>query len=190
MNHILMIKRLKKQGIPFAPGLSDDEIKRIEETFGFRFPKEIAEFFSYAYPENEYFFDYRDMSEENIQYFLDFQQRIKEMFLFDIEKNEESLQELLSDIAGSCSDHENFKTAVLTALEQSPKLIPFFQHRCFFDGIDGLPIVSFWQPVDTIFYGSDLENYLENEFLVPHGGKLGVISDKIKETGIWYQLIE
>lgn len=191
MNNDLMIKRLKKAGLCFDKGLSDIEIKEIESAFGFRFPKEIASFLSCAYPVGVDFFDYRDMSQKNIDRFCDFQKNIVETFEFDITNNADSLQAMLKELLGEFSDIEVFKKAVMRSLESSPKLIPFYAHRCFFDGMDNMPIISFWQAVDTIFYGSDFKNYLENEFLdTNHRNSLGKISDDIKDTGIWYYIIE
>ena len=56
--------------------------------------------------------------------------------------------------------------------------------------MDGMPIISFHQPIDTIIYGSDLENYLENEFLSPKNFHIAKRPDQIKEMGIWYYLTE
>ena len=111
---------------------------------------------------------------------------------FDIENNTKTLQIMLEDLIGHYTEQEDFTKAVLEALHHSPRLIPFCAHRCFFDGMDGMPIVSFWQAVDTIFYGSDLENYLENEFIASefNNNTLGKISDNMKNTGIWYYIIE
>ena len=50
-------------------------------------------------------------------------------------------------------------------------------------GMDGMPIISFWQPVDSIVYGIDLQDYLEAEFL----GKddpCELPPDLLKGTGI------
>lgn len=192
MEYASMIEKLKKVGIKFTDGLSDKEIEKIENTFGFKFPKEIASFLSYAYPINDSFFNYRNMSPENIKYFSDFQQRIEESFLFDIENNTESLQLMLEEFIGHYTEQNEFKNAVMNALHQSPRLIPFYAHRCFFDGMDEMPIISFWQAIDTIVYGSNLENYLENEFILPEfsNNVLGEFSDEMKRTGIWYYIIE
>ena len=76
MNNNLMIERLKKSGLRFDRGLSDTEIKEIETTFGFRFPKEIADFLSNAYPVGGNFFDYRDLSQKNRDRFCDFQKKL------------------------------------------------------------------------------------------------------------------
>ena len=195
MDNYLMIERLKKSGLHFDSGLSEIEIKKIESTFGFRFPKEIASFLSCAYPVGCEFFDYRDISQKNIDKFYDFQKNIVESFEFDIANNADSLQAMLKELLGEFTDTEDFKKAVMKSLESSPKLIPFYTHRCFFDGMDNMPIISFWQAVDTIIYGYDFEDYLEAEFLTATNDITSEeisdnITEKLKTTGIWYYIIE
>ncbi|MBE6638794.1 MAG: hypothetical protein E7616_04985 [Ruminococcaceae bacterium] len=194
MDNYLMIERLKESGVRFDSGLSDIEIKKIESTYGFRFPKEIASFLSCAYPVGGGFFDYRDISQKNVDRFYNFQKNIIESFDFDIKNNTGSLQAMLKKLLGEFSDTEDFKKAVMKSLENSPKLIPFYAHRCFFDGIDNMPIISFGQAVDTIIYGYDLENYFESEFLVKVNDVkteeiYDDIAEKLKATGIWYYII-
>lgn len=189
MNNELMVEKLKKIGVYFEEGLKNEEISKIESTFGFKFPKEIAEFLSFAYPRGAFFFNYRNMSKENIEHFNKFQQDVKEGFLFDIEHNISSMKAMLGDIIDEDLDKESFTNEVMNWLDNSPKLIPFYAHRCFFDGIDNAPIVSFWQANDTIFYGSDFENYLENEFLKPNDFIIEEVSAKIEETGIWSYIV-
>lgn len=186
-----MVEKLKKAGMAFAPGLSRLEIQQAEAAFGFRFPAEIAAFLNCACPVGEDFFDYRDRSPENIRAFQAFQQRIEDAFLFDIAKNTGMLRELLGDKGKDCEDPVAFRAAVMTALHQSPRLIPFYANRGFLDGMDGMPILSFMQAVDTIVYGSDFENYLENEFLDPENyNDYGEIPDAMAHAGIWNDLIE
>ena len=190
MNHRWMIERLKQVGICFLTGLSPDETEQIEAFFGFCFPREIREFLSCAVPVGEEFFDWRDLSEANLQKFRGFQSHIEDAFLFDVEHCEDLLREFLGDTVVDITDKDALKMAVLDWLRRSTKLIPFYAHRCFFDGIDDMPIVSFWQAVDAIFYGSDFENYLENEFLrAPEDYQLWDISEGMRETGIWYYLV-
>jgi len=195
MDNNLMIERLKKSGLQFGEGLSVIEIKKIESTFGFHFPKEIVSFLSCVYPIGGDFFDYRNTSQENIDRFLDFQKRIEKSFIFDIEHNASSIQAMLAEHFGEFTDTEIFKKAVLESLQNSPKLIPFYAHRCFFDGMDNMPIISFWQAVDTIIYGYDFEDYLEAEFLTSTENIASEeitdgIFEKLKSTGIWYYIIE
>ena len=183
-----MIDRLKKAGISFESGMSDAELDRAEIAYQFRFPKEIREFLSCGVPFGSTFFNYRDFSEENLARFQRFQASIERSFRFDLENNRDDLVELLCETL--CFDHhsEPFDDAILEYLHQSVKLIPFYGHRCFFDGMDDMPIVSFWQPTDTIFYGGTFENYLEVEFLKKQRF-LENTPERMKDTGIWAHLI-
>ena len=185
-----MIEKLKNVGITFTNGLTSEELTKIEEFYGFHFPKEIAEFLSIAYPVGLHFFNYRNMSSENKKAFDDFQTDIKESFLFDIEQNEVSIKAMLSEIIDKNLDSKALANAVLSMLDKSPRLIPFYAHRCFFDGMNNMPIVSFYQAVDTIFYGTSFENYLENEFLhIDSFDNSETLSGKMKNTGIWHYII-
>lgn len=186
----LMVENLKKIGIYFEEGLTSDEILKIESTFGFKFPREIADFLSFAYPRGLHFFNYKNTSEESIKYFNEFQQDIKEAFLFDIEHNIDAMKAMLGEVIDESLCIEEFTNEVMNWLDKSPKLIPFYAHRCFFDGIDNAPIVSFWQANDTVFYGSDFENYLENEFFNPNNFIIEQVSDKMEETGIWLYIVD
>ena len=181
-----LINSLKASGISFGEGLKPREIREIERTFGFQFPKEIAYFLSRAYPLNPGFFNYKDLSDGNVQAFRNFQVQIKDAFLFDLQNNTDTIQALLRPLGWHYP--QSFQDVVMEALEKSPRLLPFYGHRCFFDGMDGMPILSFSQPIETIIYGSDLENYFENEFLSPERHRIKTVSEKMKDTGIWYHL--
>ena len=188
MDAVGMIHRLKNSGVEFAEGMTAQELDCTEEFFRFRFPTEIRAFLSCGVPMGSSFFQYRERTEENYNRFLAFQQSIKESFLYDLANNREDMAKLFSDQAWDHLENGAFDGAVLAYLEESVKLIPFYAHRCFFDGMDGMPIVSFWQPVDSIIYGSDFENYLACEFL---GGEcyLDHMPERLKQTGIWYEVI-
>ena len=86
-----------------------------------------------------------------------------------------------------CKNNIELINCVLDYLNSSPKLIPFYGHRCFISGMNNMPIISFWQPTDSIFYGSNFENYLKFEFLKIMDK--GNVSEEFKTTGIWYDLI-
>ena len=183
-----MINRLKNVGIEFEEGMTEKELDSAEKYFLFCFPKEMREFLSCGVPVGSSFFDYRDLSDNNLKHFRDFAASIERSFRFDLENNREEMLELLGEKLGFFQDSASFDSAVVEYLNKSVKLIPFFAHRCFFDGMDDMPIVSFWQPVDTIFYGGTFENYLEHEFL-----KMDKILDNTQErmenAGIWKDLI-
>lgn len=188
MDNKHMIARLKKAGISLEPGMSESELDRAERVFQFRFPKEIREFLSCGVPVGSSFFNYRDISEENVKRFHDFQAFIERHFRFDLENNRDDMLEMLGERLGFVQYSASFDDAVMNYLNQSVRLIPFYAHRCFFDGMDDMPIVSFWQPIDTIFYGGTFKNYLEHEFL----GKdrvLEKIQERMINTGIWEDIV-
>lgn len=189
MNNDLMIQQLKDAGISFDKGLQDEEFEAIESTLGFRFPSEIRSFLACGLPVGDHFYNWRDLSPENVQRFHDFFVSMDNVFRFDLENNADDLRAMLAERIPDIEDPEQYAQAVFDYLRRSPKLIPFYAHRCFFDGMDHMPIVSFWQPVDTIFYGEDFEDYLKTEFL----GKalwLNHIPEQMKNTGIWYYLVD
>ncbi len=186
-----LINRLKACGIYFDAGLTVEQIEEIEAFFDFRFPCEIKAFLMQVYPVGGAFFNYRNMSEENLKCFTDFQEEIEDGFRFDLENNEDTVVSMLEDIIPEGVDREQIENVILENLRQSPRLIPFYAHRCFFDGLDNMPIISFSQPVDTIFYGADLEDYLEQEFLGKEvDPSYDEIYEKMKNTGIWYYIVE
>ena len=186
----MLIDRLKQAGVVFEKGMTEQDLDLAEEFFGFRFPAELRVFLSQVVPVGSDFFDYRDHSPENLKRFRDFEDRIEKGFRFDLnaKENREELLELLGEKLGFLQDGPGLDEAVMQYWKESPRLIPFFAHRCFFDGMDGMPIISFWQPVDSIVYGIDLQDYLEAEFL----GKddpCELPPDLLKGTGIWENLI-
>lgn len=181
--------RLKRAGLSFSQGMTSEELDWAEYSFGFRFPDEIRQFLSIAVPSDPAFFSFRDTSEENRECFRTFQTSVEQAFLFDLAENREELYERLGRKLGCDMASENFDCEVMEYLRQSVKLIPFYDHRCFFDGMDGMPIVSFWQSVDSIFYGGDLVNYLEVEFL--NGQRTyEKLDERMEQTGIWKYVID
>ena len=93
----MLIDRLKRAGVAFEKGMTEQERDLAEEFFGFRFPAELRVFLSQVVPVGSDFFDYRDHSPENLKRFRDFEDRIEKGFRFDLnaKENREELLELL-----------------------------------------------------------------------------------------------
>lgn len=189
MDNYLMIQQLKEAGIAFEKGLCEEEFTRIESAFDFRFPSEIKSFLACGLPVGDSFCNWRDLSDANVQRFRDFELSVERAFRFDVENNTDELFELLGDRFVKIKAQERCTEEILDYLRHSTKLIPFYAHRCFFDGMDDMPIVSFWQPTDVTLYGENFEDYLQTEFL---GKKHCIkhIPEQMKNTGIWYCLID
>lgn len=182
MDNKRIIEKLKQAGISFAPGMTKQQLENAESLFGFRFPREIGAFLACGVPVGADFFDYRDLSVENQERFVCFQESIEDMFRFDLKNNRQCMHEIFPHIPG---DGAEFDEAVMSYLQSSPRLVPFYGHRCFLDGMDDMPILSFWQPTDTIIYGGMFKNYLETEFLKMDDR----IPEPIPAVGIWSDLL-
>lgn len=111
---------------------------------------------------------------------------MEDRFRFDLVECRDILLELLAEPLGNPGD---FDSAVMDYFHSSVKLIPFYIHRCFFDGMDDMPIVSFMQPVDSIFYASNFQDYLEVEFLHKDHDAEDPPQERKKKTGIWNYLV-
>lgn len=188
MDNANMIQRLQHAGVTVEAGMTEAALDRAEAVFGFRFPREIRAFLACGVPVGRSFFDYRDVSAENQERFRAFQTGIEESFRFDLENNRGDVLAMLGERLGFSEDAPGFDEAVMDDLQRSVKLIPFYAHRCFFDGMDDMPILSFWQAVDTIVYGVTFENYLRAEFL----GETCAMYDlpeRMVDTGMWNDIV-
>lgn len=187
MDNASMVARLRRAGVWFGPGVTDAEFDRIEAFFSVRFPAELRSFFACALPIGDCFFNWRDLSADNKARFDSFYRDMEQSFRFDLEHND--LARMLGEPFTSIPDLDELHRAVMEEVRHSVRLVPFYAHRCFFSGMDDMPIISFWQPVDSIFYGADLEDYLENEFL-NKPDREDISPERMSGTGIWAKLIE
>lgn len=180
---LAVIDQMKEAGVQFESGMGEDELLAAEARFGFTFPKEIAEFLSFGVPTGEGFFNYRDLSDNNLDKFKKFCSMVEDGFSFDL-NNVKWFLRAMERRYGTSGVHATLD-AVMNEYKTSPKLIPFYGHRCFFDGLDNMPIISYSQPCDLALYGENFEDYLKREFC----GKKRRFSIHMpissKKTGIW-----
>jgi hypothetical protein len=159
-----MVNLLKEKGIQFTEGLTEIETHRVEEIYDIRFPESLRRFYSFGVPfsENEHEFPrWADFSEANIA-------KIKERI-------EAPIQWLLNYVKRDFwlpswgkrakSTDKAIKQFTQIAMK-SPRLIPVYLHRYmpWLDGVDDPPVIS-TVGRDTIYYGRNLQEYLQNEFL-------------------------
>lgn len=173
---------LRERGFTLAPGLTEDELHRVETLHGFRFPPDLRSFLSSALPIGRRFPDWRDPASESI---LDQLGWPFEGIAFDIGHNvfwwpdwgerPKSLQDAIS--------------IARAAFESVPKMIPIYGHRYLpaEPQAAGNPVFSVYQ-TDIIYYGLDLRRYLACEF-----GALShedAIRGEARYIRFWTELVE
>lgn len=162
--------------VEFDVGLSDDEIMRTEQQFGFRFPPDLRGFLQTALPCSSRFPDWRSGDKAELRDWLD---EPGQGILFDIENNGFWLEEwgLRPD---SLEEALRVGNRLISA---APRLIPIFGHRMIPDEphLPGNPVFSVHQ-TDIIYFGADLADYLRNEFKLP-AGKFQ--PDRVRQIRFW-----
>jgi hypothetical protein len=149
---------LQKAGVVFAAPLTREEIRDIEAQYHFQFPPDLREFLMFALPISNGFVNWRDSTEREIVDRLGWP---LVGMCFDIQNNSfwpAAWGERPSSL------EEAFEIA-RKVVKTAPALIPIRGHRYIPDRPHepGNPVFSVYQ-TDVIYYGSDLFDYLENEF--------------------------
>lgn len=153
------IKLLKQLGIQLDRGLTEEELKSIQKIYKIDFPEPLKELLKLVLPISTGFYNWRDVSEQNVQY-------IKQCIAWPVEDVCGSLKEVdWCNEWGEEPENEKVRNNLIRdkALN-SPVLIPIFGHRFMPTGVmKEYPILSI-HGVDVIYYGRNLKNYFEIEF--------------------------
>jgi hypothetical protein len=154
-----LIMKLKEKGIKFHEGLSSQEIKEIEKKYEILFTKELKKFYTIALPVSDGFYNWRNFNNENVRL-------IKQMLKNPADDLREYIDEIYwCDDWGDEPDNVDEKNKILIKkIDSAPKLIPIYSHRyiaCFESKQN--PVFSI-HGTDIIYYGENLESYLEIEF--------------------------
>lgn len=152
--------RLVEQGYEVTAGLTDEEVKRVEETFGFTFPPDLRRTLQAFLPVSDGFPDWRDGKVRDL---LDWLDEPVEGICFDVEENGFWLDQW----GEKPPDMDDAIEEARRQISREPMLIPVFTHR--FVPVaptgEGNPVFSVVQS-DVLVYGSDLEDYFAKEFEV------------------------
>ena len=79
-----IIGQLEESGIRFQSGLTDADVSRVEDQYGFRFPPDLREFVQAALPQGDKFPDWRSGDDAVLRDWLNLP---REGVLFDVEHN-------------------------------------------------------------------------------------------------------
>jgi hypothetical protein len=183
-----IIKLLKEKDISFDKGLSDDEIFRVKQEFGIRFPNDLKLLLQTELPISSGFVNWRyginsKNGKKEIEHRLNWP---KEGMLFDIKSNS-----FWFDKWGiKPSNFEKQKEIAVTELDKQPKLIPIYSHRYISSEPNeiGNPVFSVYQ-MDIIYYGIDLMDYFSNEFGFELPKSYGIVSEP-KRIQFWSDIID
>lgn len=178
---LLKIDRIKtlllENSIFLEPGLSDEEIQKVETIYGIEFPEQWLVVYQQLLPISEGFYNWRDFSAENIEH-------IKRNLAAPYDGILNSLDELVWDESWGIEPTTllDRNVQIRKMLESAPRLIPLYGHR-FLPILENkeMPILSVVD-LDIIYYGLDLYDYFEVEF-----GHKRLVSDskKYKEVPFW-----
>jgi hypothetical protein len=161
-------------------GLSEAEFDEVEHRFGFQFCSDHRELLALALPLGDNWPDWRDGSDADLRSRLDWP---VDSVLFDVEKDAfwpRSWGQRPGDVGSAVEVAREHMRSV-------PKLVPVYGHRYLPAAPcqPRSPVFSVYQ-TDTIYYGSDLEDYLLNEF----GGRERAVERRPSHIPFWSELAE
>jgi len=170
-----IIDTMKSQGIMFSKEISNNELDEIEKVYDIKFPESLREFYKNGIPfssDNQCFPNWNNFENKNIE---NIKERMKAPYnwLFRDVKNDFWLPKWGEKAADNDGLIEQFAKIIVDA----PKLIPIYSHRYMpiIDGADNPPVIS-TVGRDTIYYGSNLIEYLQNEFIHGNNSNMGKCS--------------
>ena len=178
---LLKIDRIKtlllENGISLEPGLSYEEIQKVEKIYGIEFPEQWLAVYQQLLPISEGFYNWRDFSAENIEH-------IKRNLAAPYDGILNSLDELVWDASWGIEPTTllDRNVQIRKILGSAPRLIPLYGHR-FLPSYENqeMPILSVVD-LDIIYYGKDLYDYFEIEF---GNRKLSLALKEYKQVPFW-----
>ena len=183
-NYRSILKHLEAKGYFALAGMTEEERGKVEEIYGFKFPQALADFYSCGVPclSSAISFPlWKDLNENNVR-------AIKKMIEDPINWLKEDVKDgFWLESWGKRPENEEEALEVFSRVAaKAPKLIPIYSHRYVpvIEGVDDPPVIS-TVGMDTIIYGGNLSEYLQNEFF---GGKLSTVS--AVSIPFWSEIIE
>lgn len=175
-----LVSDMKRRGVEFAAGMSDQEVEAGEVRFGFRFPPDLCAFLQAALPQGKRFPNWRSGDEAGLREWLDLP---RHGILFDVEHS----GFWLAEWGNRPEALAKAKTLASDVLAAAPKLIPIYAHRMIPEEpqLVGNPVLSVHQ-TDIIYYGFDLADYLRNEFNLGHREPW---PEQLRRIPFWTQIV-
>jgi hypothetical protein len=152
------VQRLHAGGVQLDPGLSDEEVSRIQDRFGFVLGPEHRELLQSSVPVGERWPDWRNGSDEDLAGQLAWP---VEGLLFDVHNN----GFWPASWGGRPDSRDARERGAREHLAHVPRLVPLYSHRYLAADpkFSPSPVFSVHQ-ADVIYYGDDLLDYVAREF--------------------------
>ena len=150
---------LSEKGVLFEKGLSYIELQFIENFYQIEFPQSLRNFLMEKVPVSNGFYNWRNMNKDNVEY-------IKEIIRIPFDRIYNMADEVYwcNDWGYKPDDEEIYLYTVREKLKSAPKLVPIYSHRYIPMILDKNPPILSIYDVDIIYYGIDLEDYINIEF--------------------------
>ncbi len=170
---------LRDRGVSVEPGLSGEEITRVEEDFGFVFPEDLRALLAHALPAGADFPDWRD---GNVQDLLEWLDAPAEGICFDVEHS----GFWFAEWGVRPEDPEEAADVARMQISRAPMLIPLHSNRFLpaEPAREGNPVLLVDQSQVQVA-GARLEEFFEKEFGVRSSGEA---SGAVPEIGLWSAL--
>ena len=159
-----VIQILKDNGIKFDAGLTQSELEKIYEIYEIKFPLSLKSFLTTALPVSDGFYDWRDLSSENI---MKIKNTMQHFYKF---VKSASFEEYIPNSTYSLDQwykisREQRVEVVVELYKNAPKIIPVYSHRFMLEinHDNDQPILSIHYD-DIVYYGRNLQEYLLHEF--------------------------
>jgi hypothetical protein len=156
-----LMTELKGKGVVFDRAMNLEELNIVAQFYNISFPFEIQKLFSLGLPVSRGFYNWRDMSSENVKHIKNALEAPIDGLQFDLEENGFWCEQW----GIKPSNIEDARNILLQHYNNAPKLVPLYSHRYmpFIPDLTRVPVFSIMQS-DIIYYGTDLVSYLEIEF--------------------------
>lgn len=175
------ISFFEKKHIDYQDGLSAEELRVIEKIYDIAFPSDYREFLCQVVPTGRGFYQWRDFSEENIQYI----KKVIDAPLTDIWLHASEVY-WNDDWGVEPNNPKQIETFVREQLVKAPRLIPIYSHRYvpMCNG-DRNPVFSVCG-TDVVYYAEDIEDYFKTEY----GDKPrhSLVMPNLKRIPVWTEL--
>ena len=189
-----VIEILRDRRVKLKRGMSDKQIEQAEQMYGITFPEDLRAFYQAVVPVGERFYDWTDLSPENVWHIKKMMAHPIRISLWDIEANGWHYSSLWMPQWGERPKNFDKRRAIAAKhLRAAPKIIPIYGDNFLpeFPNEAGNPVFGFEMWCESHCHGETLWLYFEREWARKKRGPLTIIDYTIvKRIPHWYEAIE